>query len=114
MLAGMRMTHKNALISARRWLNSYTVTVDLPGADGIMEFTFNDHGFMHGDNPVGMLVETICSLPWQQQIPLVCLMGDLLDREKRHNAVLGSEMLTASTSVTSAMLDTSVPVMSLE
>lgn len=94
-LKSIQATHKTATITPiRRWLNSYIVTVSYPHTGDVVKFDFYDHNFLHGDSPIGMLADTICSLPWRQQVPLVGILTDILEREARHAKV--TEQLSLS------------------
>lgn len=68
-------------------MENHIVSIQLRGSLTI-EFVFSDHAYIHGDTPVAMMADVLCSLPWQQQIPLMPFVRDLLDSEKRRAAVL--------------------------
>jgi predicted MPP superfamily phosphohydrolase len=53
-----------------------------------LEYVFHDHPYMSGSTPVLRMADVICSLPWNQQIPLVAFMGDLLESERERSSAL--------------------------
>jgi hypothetical protein len=65
-----------------------------PDIEGVVEMTFKDHTYVLGETPLGMLADAIYSLPTQQQLPLLSLLGDVIEHSSQ--LMMASEKLVTS------------------